>query len=75
MVTDSTEHNMGVIESVCEELGTDSTPDSLSCHIHPLMIFQKKLKQVCQKFIFDSPLQCHTPTAFLNYLDHFHIPL
>lgn len=46
VVTDSTAHNMGVIDNVCDELETDSKPDSLVCHVHPLMMFQSKLKQV-----------------------------
>ena len=33
VVTDSTEHNMEVIEKVCQELEVDSIPDSLVCHV------------------------------------------
>ena len=49
VVTDSTQHNMGVIENVCNELKTSSTPDALICHVHPMMMFQNKLKQVFQE--------------------------
>ena len=49
VITDSTQHNLGVIESVCEELETESTPDSLICHVHPSMMFQSKLKSVFQE--------------------------
>ena len=43
-MTDSTAHNIGVIQDVCDELETDSIPDSLICHIHPMMMFQRKVK-------------------------------
>ena len=33
VMADSTAHNMGVIQDVCDELETDSIPDSLICHI------------------------------------------
>ena len=49
VITDSTEHNLGVIESVCAELETESVPDSLVCHVHPLMMFQRKGKAVFQE--------------------------
>ena len=49
VVTDSTEHNLGVIENVCKELGTESVPDSLVCHVHPMMMFQRKVKAVFQE--------------------------
>ena len=49
VMTDSTAHNIGVIQDVCDELETDSIPDSLICHIHPMMMFQRKVKAVWQE--------------------------
>ena len=48
-MTDSTSHNLGLIEEVCAELQTDSVPDSLVCHVHSMMMFQTKIKAVWQK--------------------------
>lgn len=45
VMTDSTAHNLGVIENVCKELEVEETPKSLVCNIHPLMMFQGKIKQ------------------------------
>ena len=39
-MTDSTAHNMGVIDEVCSDLGSDTKPTSLVCNVHPLMMFQ-----------------------------------
>ena len=50
VMTDSTSHNLGVIEEVCAELQTDSVPDSfLVCHVHPMMMFQRNIKAVWQE--------------------------
>ena len=49
VMTDSTAHNIGVVQDVCDELETDSIPDSLFCHIHPMMMFQRKVKAVWQE--------------------------
>ena len=49
VMTDSTSHNLGVIEEVCAELQTDSVPDSLVCHVHPMMMFQRTIKAVWQE--------------------------
>ena len=46
VITDSTSHNLGVIEEVCTELEADSVPDSLVCHVHLMMVFQRKIKDV-----------------------------
>ena len=50
VMTDSTEHNIGVIEKLCEELNIDASeiPSTLLCNIHPLMMFQDKIKKLCQ---------------------------
>ena len=49
VMTDSTEHNLGVIEKVCEELAVEETdiPLTLVCNVHPLMMFQDKVKKLC----------------------------
>ena len=44
-MTDSTAHNLGLIQDVCAELETESVPDSLNCNVHP-MVFQRNVKQV-----------------------------
>ena len=49
VMTDSTAHNLGVIEQVCEELEVETIPDSLVCHVHPMMMFQRKVKGVWQE--------------------------
>ena len=49
VMTDSTAHNLGVIQDVCAELETENEPDSLICNVHPMMMFQRKVKQVCGK--------------------------
>ena len=48
IMTDSTAHNIGVIQKVCEDLEIDSNlaPKSLVCNIHPLMMFQRQVKKV-----------------------------
>ena len=53
VMTDSTAHNLGVIEEVCKELNTGTVPDSLVCNVHPTMMFQRKIKDVFQE-IYDS---------------------
>jgi len=45
VMTDSTAHNIGVIEKVCHELEVSVVPKTLLCNIHPLMLFQSKLKE------------------------------
>ena len=42
VVTDSTSHNIGVIEEVAKELDVQSIPDSLVCNLHPTLMMQKK---------------------------------
>ena len=48
-MTNSKSHNLGVIEEVCAELKAESVPDSLVCHVHPMMMFQRKIKAVWQE--------------------------
>ena len=45
-MTDSTSHNLEVIESVCKE-DDIKAPKALTCNIHPLMMMmQRKVKEV-----------------------------
>ena len=48
VMTDSTSHNLGVIEMVCEEVEIEYIPSSLVCNTHPLMMMQRKVKQLFQ---------------------------
>ena len=47
-MTDRTAHslNLGVIQEVGTELGAESSPLSLVCNVHPLMMMQGKVKSV-----------------------------
>ena len=53
VMTDSTSHNLTVMDSVCEHFEANSSPKSLVCNVHPLMMFQRKVKDVFQ-LIHDS---------------------
>ena len=44
VMTDSTSHNLGVIEMVCEEVESEYIPSSLVCNTHPVMMMQRKVK-------------------------------
>ena len=46
-MTDSTPHNIGVTEKVCEklEVPVEEAPKNLVCNVHPLMLFQGKFKE------------------------------
>ena len=48
-MTDSTSHNLGVMEMACNQLQDESVPPALLCNVHPLMMFQNKQKQLCQQ--------------------------
>ena len=48
VMTDSTSHNLNVIEMVCEELEVESVPKTLLCNAHPLMLFQHKEVEVTE---------------------------
>ena len=48
VMTDSTNHNIGVIDTVCEDLQTESKPKSIVCNVHLLMMIQRKVKNVFQ---------------------------
>ena len=48
-MTGSTAHNLKVIGQVVEELNVDHIPKTLLFNVHPLMIFQGKIKKLCQE--------------------------
>ena len=48
VMTDSTSHNIGVIQMVCEEVENECVPNSLVSNIHPLMMIQRKGKLLFQ---------------------------
>ena len=45
-MTDSTTHNLNVIQEVGTEIGVECSPLSLVCNVHPLMMMQGKVKSV-----------------------------
>ena len=48
VMTDSTAHNLEVFDSVCEDLGAEHSPTSVTCNMHVLMMFQRKAEKVFQ---------------------------
>ena len=46
-MSDSTAHNLKVMEKVCEDEGVENNPIVLLCNIHPYMMFQRK--EFCQE--------------------------
>ena len=55
-MTDSTSHNLNVINQVAEELGAESVPSTLLCNAHPLMMmFQGKVNLLHAKDVYIRP--------------------
>ena len=48
-MTDGTSHNLNVIEQVCKDLDVVEVPATVLCNVHLLMLFQRKIKDVCQQ--------------------------
>ena len=48
VMTDSTSHNLNVMENVCHRHKVDSIPKQLLCNMHPLLMLQRKVKDVFQ---------------------------
>ena len=48
VMTDSTSHNLGATEMVCEEVESEYVPSFVVCNTHPLMMMQCKVKQLFQ---------------------------
>ena len=46
-ITDSTSHNLTVMDNVCDWFEAE-VPKALLCNVHPLMMFQRKVKEVFQ---------------------------
>ena len=46
---DSTAHNLGMAKKVFKDSNIEEDPGSLLCKIHPLMMFDWKMKELCQK--------------------------
>ena len=70
VMTDSTAHNLGVIEDVCSKLQVENIPDSLVCHVHPVM-FQRKVKDVWQE-IHDAFWTSTIKDCFITDIDFCH---
>ena len=49
VMTDSTAHNMKIMEQVSKDLDIEETPTTVICNIHPLMMFQAEIKELCQQ--------------------------
>ena len=49
VMTDSTAHNLQVIEEVCQEFAVEDVPGTFLCNVHPLMMLQGKVKELCQE--------------------------
>ena len=67
VMTDSTSHNLGVIQMVCEEAENEYVPSSLVCNIHPLMMMQHKGKQLFQ-VIHDTSRNNEINKCFMSML-------
>lgn len=46
---DSTAPTSSMVEEVCKDLNVEEVPGSLLCNVHPLMMFDWKIKELCQK--------------------------
>ena len=47
-MTDSSSHDLEVMGLMAEELQVEHVPKTLLCNVHPLMMFQGKMKELCQ---------------------------
>ena len=52
-MTGSTAHNLEVVKIMDKELNSKHNPPALICNVHLLMMFQNKIKDLCQQ-IYDS---------------------
>ena len=74
VMTDSTSHNVGVIQMVCEEVENEYVPSSLVSNIHPLMMMQherKLLFQVIHDKIGNETNKCFT-SMLISKVNLFH---
>ena len=52
VMSDSTSHNVSVIKYVFEDEGIkESARKSLPCNVDPMMLFQKKIKELCKDIL------------------------
>ena len=49
VMMDSTFHNLELIESLCEKFDVENFQGTLLCNIHPLMMLQGRIKELCQE--------------------------
>ena len=68
MMSDSASHNLCVVEEVCKDFNVKEVPGSLLCNVHPLMMFNRKMKELCQK-LHDSLGGKKLPDCFLVDVD------
>ena len=68
VMSDSTAHNLGVVEEVCEDLNIKEVSGSLLCNVHQLMMFDWKMKELCQK-LHDCPSGEKLEDCFLVDID------
>ena len=43
--TDSAAHNIGVMDLVCSAVNIENIPQQLFCNVHPLIMFQNRMKR------------------------------
>lgn len=48
VMTDSAAHNIGIMQKVTEEFECNEIPSTIICNIHPLMMYQGKMKEIFQ---------------------------
>ena len=68
VMSDSTAHNLGVVEEVCKDLNIKEVSGSLLCNVHQLMMFDWKMKELCQK-LHDCPSGEKLEDCFLVDID------
>ena len=49
VISDSTAHNLGVLEEVSKDLNVEALPGSPFCNFHPKRMFDWKMEELCQK--------------------------
>ena len=67
-MTNSTAHNLKVFDFVCQDLGTEDIPTSVTCNMYVQMMFQRKIEKVFQD-IHDGLGHAKTKECFLVNVD------
>ena len=65
-ITDSTSHNLPVMYNVCDRFEAEA-PKALLCNVHPLMMFQRKVKVF--PLLYDTPGKDQIVDCFLVDMD------